>query len=48
MLYVTMAAGNYTWTVFVEIYSADVYRGYHAQHSHKRVDIWLTDKTYQT
>ncbi len=46
MLYVTMATGNYTWTVFVKIYSADVYRGYHAQHSHKKVDMLVMRFSY--
>jgi hypothetical protein len=35
---VTMVTGNHPLTVFVEIDSADVYRGCHVQHPHNRVD----------
>jgi hypothetical protein len=33
-------------TVFVEIYSADVYRGCHVQHSRNRVDVLVVRFSY--
>jgi hypothetical protein len=38
--------GDHTLTVFVEIYSADVYRGGHVQHSRNRVDMLVVRFSY--
>ena len=41
-----MVAGDHPLTVFVEIYSADAYRGCHVQHSRTRVDVLVVRFAY--
>ena len=41
-----MVAGDHPLTVFVEIYSADAYRGCHVQHSRNRVDVLVVRFAY--
>ena len=41
-----MATGDHPVTVFVEIYSADAYRGCHVQHSRNRVDVLVGRFSY--
>ena len=41
-----MATGDHTLTVFVEIYSADAYRGCHVQHPRNRVDVLVGRFSY--
>ena len=41
-----MATGDHTVTVFVEIYSADAYRGCHVEHSRNRVDVLVVGLAY--
>ena len=41
-----MVTGDHTLTGFIEIYSADVYRGCHVQHSRDRVDVLVVRFSY--
>src|SRR5262245_46501720 len=41
-----MVTGDHTLTVFIEIYSADVYRGGHVQHSRNRVEVLVVRVSY--
>src|SRR5436190_14498964 len=41
-----MAAGDHTLTVFVEIYSADAYRGCHVERSRNRVEVLVVRFAY--
>ena len=41
-----MVTGDHPLTVFVEMYSADVYRGCHVQHSSNRVDVFVVRFSY--